>query len=232
MKQILYFILFINFSISYSQEFNFAVINDKEGFVNIRSSNEVKDNNIVDKLENGYVVTHFEAEGNWILVEYQKNGKLLDGYVYKDRINNISNFIKIPEKQISPNGITLSNKDIEIIITEKNFDKTKHTFNYFNNDPNIVIQIDGKDIFGTDGNIPKREYNFIEIQIGAIHISLPKNALENLYEPTLENTIANYDEKSETLYIQSSNSDGAGGYEIIWVIEKGKYKERIVTNPY
>lgn len=60
-------------------------------------------------------------------------------------------------------------------------------------------------------------------------IELPKNSFDDLFEPSLYNTKINYDKKNNILYITSSNSDGAGGYEIVWVIEKGKYKERKIA---
>ena len=82
-------------------------------------------------------------------------------------------------------------------------------------------------IFGTDGNIPKREYKSIQIEINNVKIELPNIALKNLYEPSLYNSKASYDEKKDILYILLSNSDGAGSYEIIWIIEKKKYKNRI-----
>jgi hypothetical protein len=89
------------------------------------------------------------------------------------------------------------------------------------------VKIDNSQIFGTDGNIPKREYKSIQIEINNIKIELPNEALKNLYEPSLSNSKANYDEKNDVLYVFSSNSDGAGGYEIIWIIEKKEYKYRI-----
>jgi hypothetical protein len=232
MNKILYLILFINFSISYSQEFEFAVINDKDGFVNVRSSNKIEENNIVDKLENGFVVSHFGAEGNWILVDYEKNGKDLNGYIYKSRIKNISNFTEIPKENTSTNEITFSNKNFEIKIIEKQFDKTKHSFKYYNENPNQLNEIDGKEIFGTDGNIPKMEYKNITISFKNNIIELPKESIENLYEPNFEYTKCNYNEKEKALYIQSMNSDGAGGYVVIWIIKNGEYINRITSVPF
>lgn len=74
---------------------------------------------------------------------------------------------------------------------------------------------------------PKKEYKSIKIEINKIKIELPKVALRNLFEPNLYNSKANYNEKEDILYIHSSNSDGAGSYEVIWIIEKIKYKSRI-----
>ena len=77
--------------------------------------------------------------------------------------------------------------------------------------------------------IPTREYKSIEVNIGQRKMSLPKVAFENLYEPSLDHTQVNYDKTNDIVYIQSMNSDGAGGYEVIWKIEKGVYKDRFIA---
>ena len=88
MKGIIYFFLIFNFNFCFSQ---FGIINDLDGFVNVRSSAE-KGNNISDKLENGFIVYYFEPKGNWVNIDYKKNGKELNGYIYKDRIKYITDF--------------------------------------------------------------------------------------------------------------------------------------------
>ena len=59
----------------------FAIISDKDGFVNVRNSANIG-NNISEKLENGFVIYSFEPKGNWINIDYKKNGKELNGYIY------------------------------------------------------------------------------------------------------------------------------------------------------
>lgn len=197
-----------------------------DGFVNVRRSAE-KGNNVTDKLENGFIVYYFEIEGNWINIDYKKNGKELNGYIYKDKIKYITDFQKIPLKSELDGKVMLENENLKIEISETKFIKEKHKLKFLKNDKSILMEIDNLHFFGTDGNIPKREYKSIQIEINNIKIELPNEALKNLYEPSLYNTKANYDEKNDILYIFSSNSDGAGSYEIIWVIEKMKYKYRI-----
>jgi len=41
-----------------------------------------------------------------------------------------------------------------------------------------------------------------------------------------------YDHLNDTLYINSVNGDGAGGYAVLFKIEKGIYKARVVTMPF
>jgi hypothetical protein len=223
MKGIIYIFIIFNFNLCFSQ---FGIINDLDGFVNVRCSAE-KGNNISDKLENGFIVYYFEPEGNWINIDYKKNGKELNGYIYKDRIKYITDFEKIPLKSELDGKAKLENENVKIEITETKFIKEKHKLKFYKNEKNQLDKIDNLQIFGTDGNIPKREYKSIKIEINNVKMELPKIALKNLYEPSLYNSKANYDAKNNILYILSSNSDGAGSYEIIWIIEKNKYKYRI-----
>ena len=203
----------------------FAIISDKDGFVNVRSTAEIG-NNISDKLENGFVVYSFEPKDNWINVDYKKNGKELNGYIYKDRIKFITDFTAVVQKSNYDGVIELGDENVKIEIRGTYFMREKHKLTFYKN-TNQLDKIDGLKIFGTDGNIPNKEYKSIKIEISNRKITLPNVALKNLYEPNLLFAGANYDEKNDILYIYSSNSDGAGSYEVIWVIEKKKFKERI-----
>ncbi|EKT4502339.1 hypothetical protein AAIP31_002318 [Flavobacterium psychrophilum] len=223
MKRIIYFFLIFNFNFCFSQ---FGIINDLDGYVNVRSSAE-KRNNISDKLENGFIVYYFEPEGNWVNIDYKKNGKELNGFIYKDRIKYITDFTNVPLKSNLNGKVKLENENVKIEISETKFIKEKHKLKFYKNEKTQLEKIDNSQIFGTDGNIPKREYKSIQIEINNVKIELPNIALKNLYEPSLYNSKASYDEKNDILYILSSNSDGAGSYEIIWIIEKKKYKNRI-----
>lgn len=203
----------------------FAIISDKDGFVNVRSTAEIG-NNISDKLENGFVIYSFEPNGDWINVDYKKKGKESSGYIYKDRVKFITDFKKIVQKSNLGEIIKLGDENIKIEISGTNFIRKKHKLTFYKNTDQLD-KIDDLPIFGTDGNIPKKEYKSINIEINNEKIRLPNIALKNLYEPNLLFAGANYDEKNDILYIYSSNSDGAGSYEVIWVIEKKKFKERI-----
>ncbi len=140
MNKIIYLIFLLNFSFCIGQEFEFGVVNDKDGFVNVRSSQEIK-NNITDKLDNGFIVSHFEAEGNWILIDYKKNGKELNGYVFKNRIKGLTEYTKIPKTKTSENHTKFSNQKVNINIFEKKFDKTKHTYKFYKGNPNQIDKI-------------------------------------------------------------------------------------------
>ncbi len=208
----------------------FAVIKDNDGYVNVRSEAS-KGNNISDQLKNGFVVYCFEPEKNWINIDYSKNNKDLSGYLYKDRVKYLSDFEKIPLVKETKTKVIFQKGDLTISIESKSFESNTAKL-IFSKDKSFLEKINGKQFWGTDGGIPKTAFKTITVAIGTKTIELPKNAFEDLFEPNLSSTRINYDKSSDTLYISSTNSDGAGSYELVWIIEKGQYKERKVTHGF
>ncbi len=206
----------------------FAIIYDKDSFCNVRSSAE-KGNNIVDKLENGHIVYCFPNQTNWTDIDYAKNKKDLNGQVYKDRVIFVSSYLTIPVFTKDTYKITLKKDSIKIVLTEQKFDKRKHKFTYYKEAKDQIALVDNKKYWGRDGGVPTSEYKSIEVTVGQRKILLPKNAFENLYEPSLYSTQVNYDKTNDIIYIQSMNSDGAGSYEVIWKIEKGVDKDKYIA---
>ncbi|MEN2402894.1 hypothetical protein GKZ90_0024115 [Flavobacterium sp. MC2016-06] len=206
----------------------FAIITDSDGYVNVRNQAQ-KGNTISDKLENGFVVYCFEPKDNWLNIDYSKNNKELNGYIYKDRIKYLSEFTKIPLITETQTKVIFKKDSLNITVESKPFDSKTAKLTFVKGDKSILNKINGKRFWGTDGEIPKNCYKYIKVLIGNKTIEIPKNSIEDLFEPTLFNTKINYNKKDDVLYISCNNSDGAGGYEIVWIIEKGKYKERKIA---
>lgn len=206
----------------------FAIIQDKDGYCNIRSSAGI-DSKVIDKLENGHLVYWLEQNGNWANIEYTKNEQERDGQVYYDRLKFISDYSSIPFHSQGSNSVTYSKDSIKVIISQQKFDKSKYKLSFNGEAKDQVELINGKQYWGTDGEVPKREYKSIVVYIGQRKIILPQTSLTNLFEPSLNHTVVNYDKANNILYIQSANSDGAGFYEVIWKIEKGIYKDRYIA---
>jgi len=225
MKHFLIFLFLLDFSNSYGQ---FAVVNDKDSFLNVRKAG-IKNSEVIDKLQNGHLIYCFEYNGNWCNIDYTKNGEELNGYVYKDRFKFISEFSSLIVSKKSGTSITLKKDTIEVTITQSTFDKKKHKFKYVKMYPDQIELIDNKKYWGRDGGMPTTQYEKIEIKIGLKTIILPKTALEGLYEPSIYTAEVYYDQKTDVLYILTLNSDGAGSYFVVWKVEKGVYKDRLVA---
>ena len=124
------------------------------------------------------------------------------------------------------NGFIFKKDSIEVVISVQKFDKRQHRYRFYKDAKEQIELIDGKVYWGKDGGFPTIAYQSISVVVGRKKIVLPTSALANLFEPNLSIAEVNYDAGNDILYIQSSNGDGAGGYEVLWKIEKGVYKDR------
>ena len=208
----------------------FAVINDKDGYVNVRKEKSVH-SKVLKKLDNNTLIFVLEYDkayyGNWI---YADN----EGYIYNDRVKWIHNFPQIAKGIAKENTIVFEGKEIQVALSTEKFDKNKHSFKSHKEYRDIIEKIDGEPFWGTDGNMPKREYKSIEVKIRGKQVSIPQSAYNDLYESYLytEFNSVHYDKDNDILYIVADNGDGAGAYMVCWQIEKGVYKGRKVGIPF
>ena len=230
-KLVVPFLLFCQFVVAQVIEGGaFAVINDKDGYVNVRKEKNVH-SKVLKKLDNNTLIFVLEYDkayyGNWI---YADN----EGYIYNDRVKQIHNFPQIAKGIAKGNTIVFYRKEIQVVLSTEKFDKSKHSFKYHKEYRDIIEKIDGKLFWGTDGNMPKREYKSIEVKIRGKQVSIPQSAYNDLYESYLytEFNSVHYDKDNDILYIVANNGDGAGSYMVCWQIEKGVYKGRKVGIPF
>ena len=231
MKSLLLFFLISSYTFAQVNEnYFFAVINDKDGYVNVRKEKSVH-SKVLKKLDNNTLIFVLEYDkahdGNWI---YADN----EGYIYNDRVKWIEELPKVAKGVEKKNAIHFSGKDIQVALSTEKFDKNKHSFKYHKEYRDIVEKIDGEPFWGTDGNMPKREYKSIEVKIRGKQVSIPQSAYNDLYESYLytEFNSVHYDKDNDILYIVANNGDGAGAYMVCWQIEKGVYKGRKVGIPF
>ena len=230
-KLVVPFLLFCQFVVAQVIEGGaFAVINHKDGYVNVRKEKSVH-SKVLKKLDNNTLIFVLEYDkayyGNWI---YADN----EGYIYNDRVKWIHNFPQIAKGIAKGNTIVFEGKEIQVILSTEKFDKSKHSFKYHKEYRDVIEKIDGKLFWGTDGNMPKREYKSIEVKIRGKQVPIPKSAYNDLYESSLyiEFNSVHYDKDNDILYIVANNGDGAGSYMVCWQIEKGVYKGRKVGIPF
>lgn len=215
-------------SLSVSAAAQFAVVQDPDGFTNVRAA-AAKGSAVIDTLSNGHLVYCFEKKGNWVSIDYTQKNKEGHGFIYYDRIEQTGSNISIALKSQKENEVVLTKDSVTVFVTRKKFDKTTHRFSYYKDNPSQIEKIDNNRYWGTDGGMPATAYKKITVRTGSKTIVLPERAYKDLFEPNLYTTKAYFDKAKNIIYIQSMNSDGAGGYEVIWKIENGQYKERLVA---
>ncbi|WP_397447871.1 hypothetical protein [Polaribacter sp. R77954] len=147
------------------------------------------------------------------------------------------NYPKFESKLIDNKSIELINGNTKIVIKTTEFQPNKRELK-FDSSGKFLEKIDGKDIYGTDGNIPRKEISEFYLIVNDKRIEIPKKHYNDLFEPTIEclndnddlycYTICYLNEKGEII-LTMQNSDGAGSYMVIFIFDK-KYeiKERII----
>lgn len=212
----------------------FAIINDADGFVNVRKEPNAK-SKIRGKVYKGDIF-HYDAESkaDWIEIYRQDNkNNGLEGYIHKSKLLPLSKLRKITKVDINNNKCVASNDSIRLEITSAKFIAKKHRLKYETcKDCSYNLHyIDGKPFWGADGGVPRIQIQSVKLSQNGQMINIPQNTYTDLFEPNFE-TLRFYFGNRNTIYIQMNNSDGAGGYSVIWVIKDGKYLKRYIDDSF
>ena len=221
---------------------SFSIINDKDGFVNVRKESNPK-SAIVGKL---YIDDIFGVDEDdtvditkleWFKIYKQIDRyHSLEGYIHKSRNFFLFHFPTIKKVKTYADSCVCNNDSLKVVIksgifkprnhklTNSVVDKTTNTLTELN-------KIDGHQIWGTDGELPRTAITSLKVTINGSKIDIPKSAFYDLYEPRFS-SITVYLGKNNTIYVKMGNSDGAGAYTIIWIIKNGKYLKRYIDNSY
>jgi Bacterial SH3 domain len=230
MKKILAILILIFTQILFAQNtegYGFAIIDDKDGFTNVREEPNVK-SKIVGKIKEGELFYNrfIEHNSDWIEVETEEN---LSGYVHVSRIKFLNNLKQLKYRKEAKDTLTIYQSNIKVQIFKSAFILKEHKIE--RKEYNPVSKIDQKHPWGVDGTLPTQAIQSIQITLGQNVLEMPKNELDDLFEPNFEQTRV-FVGKNDTYYLTMSNSDGAGGYRVTFVIRKGKFVKRYIFIPF
>lgn len=199
-----------------------AVIKDVDGFTNVRKLPKI-DSEVIYKLKDSEVFSYQEneTESDWITVYISKNKYQLEcgeddtfmGYIHKSRLCQIEDLTKYTGTEFS----------FEYKLKKFSLENKISDF-----DGKWLTKINGRRIYGTDGNIPKTEVVGIETSINGKSIEIPNIFYEDIFECNNEFEI---NKNKDDYIVHQWNSDGAGGYLIVWVLGNDKLKQRLILIP-
>ena len=203
----------------------FAVINDADGYTNMR---ELPDSSskVLYKIRQSEVFFYEslkESNSDWVKVYCQKNkyalsssidDEYLSGYIHKSRLLPLENL-----KEYKGNDFTFTYDLEKFNLDNKIIDYT---------DNRVLNHINGRRIYGTDGNIPKVEVCDIKVIYLKKAIEISNIFFEDVFECDNSFTIK---KDKQNFIVYQWNSDGAGGYFIAWVIGEYKLKQRFIFIP-
>ena len=213
---------------------DYAVVKDKDGYVNIRAKENAKSQIVgtlpANTLVNVYFWEDEPTPPNWIAVD--------KGYVHKSRLKKVQDFPSIGRAKEQGNSITITGKGISVTLIKQPFDKTKHKITKKDLGGYDQLIIDGKEIYygiegygGDDDSLPEDHYKSITVTMKGKNVPIPKSAYDDLYEIFYLDRFIYYDEEAEALYIYAFNGDASLAYQVCWQIVKGEYKTRIIGLP-
>ena len=112
-KLFLTFLFFCQFAFVHAQEEAFAVINDKDGYVNVRKGKSAQ-SKVLKRLNNKAIVFAYNydktTDGNWIYTDEE-------GFIYNDRVKWIHEFPIIAKGIAKGNTIVFEGKEIQVVLS-------------------------------------------------------------------------------------------------------------------
>ena len=211
----------------------FAVTKDNDNFTYIRQSAE-KESDIIDSLRSGEIVYCFKAEGKWIPIDYAFGKPNKRGYIHKKEVRFINKLKMMPIDSRTEKSVRFKKENAQVIITTADFEPDQngmqfHHVNTPEKNTTTLVKVNGKDIWGTDGQLPKKEYGKIQLQRCDSIVFLPKG---NLFAPDLETLSVYIDKNKKIIYITAFNGVESAKYAVLWIAGNNGYNTRIVTMPY
>ena len=199
-----------------------GLIKDKDGWTNVRAEPNGSAE-VIHRIKVGELFWYdFEVnieKVEWIEVYVPKDNFTLNGYEGKSYVGFIhsSRLIELSELEQYEGD----NFKFEYFISE--FDSTGRVFTYQDN--KWPIAIDNRFMWGTDGYFPYSQLDSIIITLDNQLIDVDKSLYDDLFNVRTDMEIY----RIEDLYVVYHwNSDGAGGYEIAWVIDKYGIRQRLL----
>jgi hypothetical protein len=133
-------------------------------------------------------------------------------------------------------AIIFSGDTASVQITTGSFDPTKHKVTWY--DDKYAVKLDNHAFWGTENTVPKHTITSVVAIIGLDTVVVPPAAFVDLYQPHLFYIDAKGNKKTycnvymsadrRRYYIYMVNGDGAGRYEVTWVIQDKHYLRRVI----
>ena len=196
-----------------------AIINDKDGYTNVREQPNTQAE-VIHRINSNEVFWYSDEEqGEWIKIYVPKNDfsfgstqtDFVEGFIHKSRLLPL-------EKTKAYKGSNFTFKyEIKPFSTQgRIIDKQEGRH---------IVAIDGRPVWGTDGNYPKTQVIGVDVRVEGKQIPISRAFYNDIYE--CSNSFNVY-KNGDTYFVYQWNSDGAGGYQIVWVFTKEGLKQRLV----
>jgi len=252
MKRYLILVLFL---VSIQARSQFAIINDNDGYTNIREEKNIN-SKIIGRLFNDdvylYDTNDLSPTDDWVHVFYlaklneiepykkdfyikekqnrNENEVYFDGYIHKSRLLPLEELKKL--NKITPKAVNgelnFRNDTLNFLIKIGKFIETEHKISKGKSVDNY--RIDGCKPNGVLGFIPSIEIKNMKLSINSKPIEIPKEAYKDLFQSSLEACDLYVDKRGVMYIFLPYNSDGGAGYFVVWIFKNNKYLKRYIDS--
>lgn len=197
-----------------------ATVIDSDGWVNVRElPNSTSD--IIHQINVGKVFWYEDFENEWVIVHIPKN----DFSLGTSAMNNLIGYIHSSRILPLHNMDTCSNQNFQFSYDIEPFDSTNRVIDYY--EGHFVSKIDDRPVWGTDGDLPSTQVDDVIIKIDNKKVPIHKVLFSDIFH--CKNEFRTY-EFNDNYYVYQWNSDGAGFYEVVWVVNLNGVSQRMVGN--
>ncbi|WP_119080526.1 SH3 domain-containing protein [Chitinophaga alhagiae] len=206
----------------------FALVEDKDGYVNVRDKPSLS-GTVTGRVPSGNIVFCMETAGEWYSVDYGSGKQTGSGYIHRSRLQMVRNFPEIAVQKATEDSIIFRQDSLRLVLGKRLFRQENRQLQYNRSgEYQYLARIDGRDFWGTDGGLPRQEYSVFRLSWKGRPVNMPDSAFNDVFEPNFFHTQLRYDSAGGRCFVEAINSDGAGGYVVIWMFERGVYKTRQV----
>lgn len=201
------------------------IVKDPDGNTNLRTAPSLESKIAGKVLSGAPVFVDPEPEAGFHRVFLDSEDDTSDRYMHGSRLRPVNDW-----KASGPEGDSgrLRHQRFEATVKGPAFVAAEHEIT---KDPNGMVRVDGKIPWGEDGGEPDFDL-VLAVSIDGKSVELPAEATENLYNPNLSTLVLlTPGDPSEQALLMMANSDGAGGYFVVWSFEKGVYRGRAMLMP-
>jgi len=106
----------------------------------------------------------------------------------------------------------------KVVFRTRSFDSAKNKVGY---DDKIGNTVNGRKAYGAEG-VPKAEIVSLKVFFNGEEVQVPRQLYSDCYDPNFGNEYIklSFSRDFSKLFVSMSGSDGAGGYEVVWVIRR------------
>ena len=203
------------------------VVEDPDGHTNMRSEPSTK-SKIVGQIQSGSVVSiEPEQQDDWALLTFHQATDEAR-YIHISRLKSLKSWKQFAATPAKNTGL-LKTAGAEIKVTSVPFVPADHKLA---KDLDGVYTVDGGIVWGRDGELPEKSIA-MTLKLGGKEVPLPKEALQNVYEPNMESLyLLTPGDPAKQAVIIMMNGDGAGAYCVAWAFYGGVYRGRAIFVPF